>query len=374
MEGKAKAKKAIVKLDEKKIDEIIMQLYEVDPGSHKHRVKTHDNCIPGSFIITWLQEKKFAKDKDDAQKTAQTLLHRLAIYDVLERTNTSFSSKELYNLSVRNVEYGAMNMDKVWGDEEVGDTLTLSIDLLTDIIKLVHDKKLDFPAIRTSKEFVQLSLRICALQKCKLESLTYGSKEAFWLNIHSFMVLYTHCRLSPPQSAADRQLLHEKCYFAIAKSHFTISEVRNKVLLGLVPFPSKDKRATVVVGEKDPHRRVLFLMGIADGTLDTPAFFVFNPSNLEKKLQDSGRMFMHEDVRIDDHDLKIHCPRLVQRFSKDFGLKSDEVMEIITKWLVPTQAKKIRDQPGFELAYDETKKDACYAFDPEIVGESAETA
>jgi len=369
VEGKAKAKKAVVNdISEKKLDELAMRVLEVPLERSKHRMKTYDNCFTGSALVHWLQENKFAKDKAEATKYAQTLLHRSVIYNVVERTSMSFSSKDLYNVSCRVVEYGVMNMDKVWGSDEPGDTLTLATELLTDLIKYVHRKKLDFPSMRGDPEFVAFSLRLAELQKCRLESLTYGSKEAFWINIFNLMVLYMHCRMGPPKSGADRQLLYDKCYFVIAKSHFTVSDVRNNIILGTDHFPAKDKRATMVVGEKDGKRRALFLMGLADGTSDAPAFYLMSPSTLEAKLSDSCRIFLHDSVRIDVDELKVFCPRLIQRLRTELRMKDDAILDFVAENIVPSQAKVLRDQPGFELAYDDSRGEPCYAFDPEVIG------
>jgi hypothetical protein len=362
LSGKSK-KKILMDLPENQCDEIAIALLKL-PLDQKRM------GIAGADILKWAQDNRHASNKNDSQSFAQFLLYRHIIYDVSEKTATKFNAKEFYNLSCRTIEYTILNVDKLWGDDDPGDSLSLSIELLTKLIRYVDAMNLNFPAMRSDPKFLQIGFDLCALQKCNMDSLTYGSKEAFWLNVYNIMVLYTHCRLAPPNSRSDRQLLADKCQFCVGRGIFSLSEVHQNVLLGSSIFPSKDKRATMVVGEADKKRKALFTFGLPDGTTAAPGFYVYQPQDFELKLKESAMVFF-ESVEVDSNDLKVKCPRFIRNLSKDFGFSDDDILKMLLDWLIPPKAKIVREQPGFELEVESTStSDPVYTLDASVLNPS----
>uniref|UniRef100_A0A7S4JJX8 DUF547 domain-containing protein n=1 Tax=Paramoeba aestuarina TaxID=180227 RepID=A0A7S4JJX8_9EUKA len=364
MDPKKKKDKDAKEMPEKELDALIQMMLDIPTEKKKDKIG-----FSGKVLAEWLTENNYAEGKNDVQALCNMLLNRLVIYETSDRTNTKFSPKDFYNLSCKNVEFGAMNLDKVWGADDAGDALTLSVDLLTNLMKYMQKKKLDFGNMRTDPQFVKIGLQMTALQKCNLDSLTYGSKEAFWINLYNIMVLFVYCRLCPPASRSDRQLIHDKCYFTVARAHYSLTEVRENVILGLNQFPAKDKRSTSTIDEKDKNRKALFVFGLPDGTEATPGFYVYNAATLESKLKEAAMVFLENKLVVDDTDLKIKCPRLVRTF-KQFGIKDQDAIKLLSGWVLPWRSKIMIEQPGFELDIDSTSsQEPCYLFDSTVVGE-----
>ena len=358
-----KKKKDAKEMPDKELDALIQVMMEIPIESKKGK-----SGFSGKVLMDWLLENKYATDKSDVTALINMLLNKLVVYDTSDRTSTKFSPKDFYNLSCRNVEFGPMNLDKVYGDQDPGDALTLSCDLLSALMKYMQNKKLDFGNMRTDPQFVKLSLRLSALQKCSLDSLSYGDKEAFWINIYNLMVLFVYCRLCPPTTRSDRQLIFDKCYFTIGRSNYTLTEVRENVILGLSQFAAKDKRSVIVIGEKDKNRKALFLFGLPDGTESAPGFYVYNAQNLESKLKEAAMVFLENKLIVDDSDLKIKAPSLVRGF-KRLGIKDDDGIQLLAEYMLPSKAKIMREQPGFDLEIDSTSsQEPCYLFDAAVVG------
>ena len=358
-----KKKKDAKEMPDKELDTLIQMMLEIPTENKKGKAG-----FTGKSLMDWLLENKYAEDKNDVTALCTMLLNKLVVHETSDRTNTKFSPKDFYNLSCRNVEFGAMNLDKVWGDNDPGDALTISCELLSALMKYMQNKKLDFGNMRTDPQFVKLSLRMTALQKCSLDSLTYGSKEAFWINIYNIMVLFVYCRLCPPATRSDRQLIFDKCFFIIGKAHYTLTEVRDNVILGQAQFAAKDKRSPQAIGEKEKSRKALFLFGLPDGTESAPGFYVYNASNLDAKLKEAAMVFLENKLVVDDSDLKIKCPRLVRGF-KQLGIKDQDAIQLLAEYVLPSKAKIMREQPGFDLEIDSTSsQEPCYLFDSAVVG------
>merc|ERR1712137_1517891 len=345
------------KLTEEQIDKLVVDIVNDIPLSkQKYHFSSYDDVFTGSVLLQHLKSHghqvspsfQSGVTAEQAKELAQNLLERNIIYDVADPGRKKFKAKCLYQLTSQHSDYSVLNFDKISCASEPPEPLTLSIQLVGEMIEIMKHYLPNFDKLRKSKQLKSFGLRLASLQQVSLAKFTEEQLKVFFVNIHNTLILYTHAKLSPPLNPTDKRLVLEHCSVYMNQKRYSIQDLEAECL----------RHAS----RSDPG--VYFC--ISDCTNSTPAMFIFTEANYKMTELYAIRHFLNRTLVVDSSNYEITFPRLFQRIMKELHLNETALIDLVQPYCAREQREeidKMKQVGTIEVKFRTSDLEPCYIFE-----------
>lgn len=203
-------------------------------------------------------------------------------------------------------------------------------------------KKVNYAALKKSKEFEEYLTQVKDLQNIKLESLTEVQRKVFFINIYNALTIHGLVQQSTlPDSVLKIQHFFKTVAYKIGGFTFTPDDIEHGILRGNKSHPAsikpqfdgKDPRVKLAMKSCDPRLHFALVCG-AKGC---PAISVYTEENLDKALDAATRTYCQAEVEMRTQTNEIMMSRLFQWYSQDFGQTDTDVIRWVMHYLTPDQ-------------------------------------
>jgi len=267
----------------------------------------------------------------------------------VDSSSKVFKTKNLYQLSISQTDYSAINLDKTWVNDDKADGCEVVVGLLRKLVSLMKRHLPNFESLRKSPELKRIGLELSQLQRVSLNGYSDKKKTVFFINLFNLMVLYCHSKFVPPLNPLDRRYLYEHCSVISNEKSYSIQDLETEI---------------IKFARNDP----LLYFCMSDCTKSTPATFIIPEDKLEDTRLYAARHFLDHSISLIEGDYEIHLPKMCQRILKDFNNHKKELLGFI----VPLLAEQHRIDIGkLESVGSVDVKFKSYTFEPSYSFEEA---
>ncbi|KAE9606738.1 hypothetical protein Lal_00026090 [Lupinus albus] len=192
---------------------------------------------------------------------------------------------------------------------------------------------------------------ICQLEQVDPRKLKHEEKLAFWINIHNALVMHAYLAYGIPQSNVKRVLLLKASYNI--GGHTVSADTIQTTILGCrisrpgqwlriffsprTKFRAGDGRQGYAIQQPEP----LSHFALCSGNHSDPAVRVYTPKRVFQELETAKVEYFRANFGV-RKDQKILLPKLVESFTKDSGLSSGGIMDMIQECLPQSLGKSVK--------------------------------
>ncbi|KMT08532.1 hypothetical protein BVRB_6g138140 isoform A [Beta vulgaris subsp. vulgaris] len=193
---------------------------------------------------------------------------------------------------------------------------------------------------------------ISQLQEVDPKKLMHEEKLAFWINVHNALVMHAFLAYGIPQNNVKRVFLLLKAAYNVG-GHTISADTIQSVILGcrmsrpgqwlrmlLSPrtkFKGRDDRQAYALDHPEP----LLHFALCSGSHSDPALRVYTPKRVSQELEGAKDEYIRATFGV-RKDQKVVLPKVVESYSKDSGLCSASVIEMIQQSLPDSMRKSLK--------------------------------
>ncbi|KAI3462796.1 hypothetical protein Pfo_019459 [Paulownia fortunei] len=193
---------------------------------------------------------------------------------------------------------------------------------------------------------------VSRLEEIDPRKMTHEEKLAFWVNVHNALVMHAFLAYGIPQNNLKRMFLLLKAAYNVGGQVVSADVIQNSILrcrmsrpgqwLRLLlssktKFKAGDEQQTYAIERPEP----LLYFALSCGSHSDPAVRIYTPKAVFQELEAAKKDYIRATFGI-RKDQKILLPKIVEYFSKDSGLCSAGIMEIIQQSLPDSLRKSIK--------------------------------
>jgi len=193
--------------------------------------------------------------------------------------------------------------------------------------------------IRKSKQFKEIALSTCELQKISLESMeSDAEKLSFWINIFNLLSIHycIHCK-SIPTTFEEKLKSFRNAKYEINDRLFSLLDIEFGILRAKMVIPEqivslieKDDSKTMAFSLQAPEPRLNFALSY--GTKSSPAVRIYHSLIIYDQLEKATRSFFAEYVIVDCKSNRVILPKVLDWFGKDFGKNTTQVIKSLVEY------------------------------------------
>ncbi|XP_010494969.1 PREDICTED: uncharacterized protein LOC104772024 isoform X2 [Camelina sativa] len=187
------------------------------------------------------------------------------------------------------------------------------------------------------------------LERVSINQMEGNAKLAFWINIYNALLMHAYLAYGVPANSLRRlALFHKSAYNiggqiinanTIEYSIFRFQTPRNGrwletiISTALRKKPAEDKVSSMFSLHKPEP---LLCFALCTGALSDPVLKAYTASNVKEELEASKREFLGANVIV-KMQKKVLLPKIIERFTKEALLSSDDLM----RWLIDNADEKL---------------------------------
>ncbi|GAV68268.1 DUF547 domain-containing protein/Lzipper-MIP1 domain-containing protein [Cephalotus follicularis] len=193
---------------------------------------------------------------------------------------------------------------------------------------------------------------ICRLEQINPRKLTHEEKLAFWINIHNALAMHAYLAFGIPRNNVKRLFLLLKAAYNVGGHTISAETIQSSILGCRMSRPgqwlrlflsskSRFKSGDERQGYAIEHSEPLLHFALCSGSHSDPAVRVYTPKRVLQELQTAKEEYIRATIGV-RKDQKILLPKTVESFTKDTGMCSAGVLEMIQQSLPESVRKSIK--------------------------------
>ncbi|MBA0646565.1 hypothetical protein Goklo_014520 [Gossypium klotzschianum] len=183
------------------------------------------------------------------------------------------------------------------------------------------------------------------LEKVTVSQMEYSAQIAFWINVYNALIMHAYLAYGIPHSSLRRLALFHKAAYnigghiisanAIEQSIFCFCTPRNgrwleTILSTALRKKSGEERLFISSKLGLPYPQPLACFALCTGAFSDPVLKVYTASNVKEELEVAKREFLQANVVV-KKSKKVFLPRVLERFSKEASISSDDILNWVTE-------------------------------------------
>jgi len=203
------------------------------------------------------------------------------------------------------------------------------------------DGRLDYRALRGSREWAEAAARAGALPAVSLGDLTGRRlRLAFWINVYNALVFHGIVALGIRRTVREMRGFYGRVCYRVGGFVLSADDIEHGILRGNAVPPHRlrrrlrgdDPRKRCSVRQVDP--RIHFALVCASRTC--PPIEAYEADRIDEQLDAAARTFINATSRLDGD--RLHVSEIFRWYRKDFGTAPDAVMHTVARHLYDRDA------------------------------------
>jgi hypothetical protein len=184
------------------------------------------------------------------------------------------------------------------------------------------DGRLDYRALRGSREWAEAAARAGALPAVSLGDLTGRRlRLAFWINVYNALVFHGIVALGIRRTVREMRGFYGRVCYRVGGFVLSADDIEHGILRGNARhgwlrrrrFGARDSRLALAAHPVDP--RIHF--AITCGAQSCPPVGAYRAEALDQQLDLAARNFLNQEVTVDGRG-GVTCSRILQWYAEDF--------------------------------------------------------
>ncbi|XP_010518712.1 PREDICTED: uncharacterized protein LOC104798362 isoform X2 [Tarenaya hassleriana] len=192
------------------------------------------------------------------------------------------------------------------------------------------------------------------LERVTLSQMEDNAKLAFWVNVYNSLVMHAYLAYGVPANSLRRLALFHKSAYNIGGHIISANTIEHSIFCFQTPRSGRwletiistalrkksaeDRQNITSSRFKLSKSEPLLCFALCTGSLSDPVLKVYTASNVKEEIEAAKREFMQSNVVVKKLK-KVYLPKVIERFGKESGLSSEEVM----RWVMENVDKKLQE-------------------------------
>ncbi|KAE8708313.1 hypothetical protein F3Y22_tig00110347pilonHSYRG00071 [Hibiscus syriacus] len=189
------------------------------------------------------------------------------------------------------------------------------------------------------------------LEKVTVSQMEYDAQIAFWINVCNALVMHAYLAYGIPQGSLRRLALFHKASYNIGGHVISANVIEQSIFCFRTPrtgrwletilstaLRKKSGEERQIIGSKFglSYAQPLACFAFSTGAFSDPVLKVYTASNVKQELEAATKEFLQANVVV-KKSKKVFLPRVVERFSKEASIGSDDLLN----WVLENVDKKL---------------------------------